>query len=159
MTVYQSIDQEDLINGIVSNGSSRSAILVRQRTIENLFQTVMYKVLRQNFIVAIRGFRFPQYHILFASFNKKIKQIFEAGLLQHWHRFLMKVKAHDTGPTALTVDVLSTGFQVWICFLIVAIFGFCLELVLFNRGRFFELIFSIYRFFIFRSIIIAFPCN
>lgn len=137
MTVHKGGEANHLAKEVSSNSSLRSAIILRQSTIDNLNQSLAFNILSQNFNVAIRGLFFPLFHELFSSFNNKVKQLFEAGLVQHWYLVWnpKKNKPHPWGPSVLTMDHLSMGFLVWLCCMLIAAFGFFLELAFRYRGH------------------------
>lgn len=159
MTFHQPGEERKLIKMITSNSSCHAAIVIRQKLVDLNGQRFSYKILNQNFNIAIRGLVFPRYHFLFDSFNTKVKQLYESGLIQRW--ILMWRPSRDEhpvrGPAVLTISDLSMGFKVWFCVLLIAKFGFLLELAMYQRAKFLELFLSIYRWFIFKSIANVLP--
>lgn len=74
------------------------------------------------------GLVFPQHHLLFRVFNKKLIQLKSGGIIQD----LVKIaKPQDAEPydgsSVLTVDHLTIGFHIWLIVALIALIAFCIE--------------------------------
>lgn len=144
---------------ITTNASSRSSLVVTEAhraTLHNQHKgQLSVKVLSEIFSVSIRGMIFPRYHVLFDPFNEKLKQLYEAGIIQNWIEELNKIKYKppEDGPAVLTVDHVTVGFQVCCCCLLIAAVAFILELAIFHRRNIYEISLSGFKFLIFKPLI------
>lgn len=152
----------NLTTFITTNASSRSSLVVTEAhwaTLHNQHKgQLSVKVLSEIFSVSIRGMIFPRYHVLFDPFNEKLKQLYEAGIIQSWIEELNKIKYKqpEDGPAVLTVDHVTVGFQVCCFCLLIAAFAFISELAFFHRHNLYEILFSGFKILIFKALIRAY---
>ena len=76
------------------------------------------------------GFQFWANDFIFKAFNRKIKQLVEAGvvdvIIKNESRF-NDLNVENHGPVMLTLDHLGTWFIIWLAFLAVSSVSFLLE--------------------------------
>lgn len=120
----------------ITKSAFKGAIIVQnsyftEKTIEHQ-RKFEWKTLNQKVLSFYKGMAFEKHHHLFPSFNNKIVQLTNGGLIDHWfkrytkHRYLTE-KPQAKTPVVLTMNHLSVGFRIWAFLLAVSCVAFICE--------------------------------
>lgn len=92
------------------------------------------KFLKQTFFTSQSGYRFGQKSFFMQQLNRKIVQVVESGLMNHWKsdHDVKKVAEAASGPEVLTLIHLGIGFEIYVICVLIACFTFACEIVTFN---------------------------
>jgi hypothetical protein len=112
------------------------------------------RIIKEPLHQSLQGFDFPRNHKFFENFDKKLKQLFEAGIIQHYResltelanpkRYEKPIKIHKEylettwkknfvdGPKVLTWNDLEFGFKLWLWSLLIPIIVFIFEWIKFS---------------------------
>lgn len=88
----------------------------------------------------MNGMFFPRNHQFYDTFDKKLKQLFTAGLIIHYESDHFKClnekrykHLHPEGPKVLTFDNLKAGFVIWLVSICLAIAAFVIECIIWMK--------------------------
>lgn len=102
-------------------------------------------------------FEFTRSYFLWQSFNIKLKQLIESGIVNRMidSYYEYKFDLEAPGPSILTIAQLKVGFLIFVACLLISTLSFLLELIIFSKDLFTEAMQSIHTFIIFKSVIEA----
>lgn len=163
MTVLDSNIYNMTVN-IASNSSSRACMVVDSEMLDSFFfilkQRIHLHLLKEVFGVAFKALHFPKYHIVFDSFNRRLKQLFEGGFIQLWTALVIRAANITTraeeGPAMLTMNHLGAGFLTWLVVLSISSTAFLVEIIVFYRKNIYEAVLSVPTSLVFKATLRAF---
>lgn len=89
------------------------------------------RVLKETLYTEIVGLELPKNHKFFEIFDKKIQQLFNAGIVDYYRdEFVQFTKPkrykhlHNSKPKVLTLKILEAGFVVWLISLFMSFLAF-----------------------------------
>ncbi|CRK91816.1 CLUMA_CG005441, isoform A [Clunio marinus] len=128
-----------MVQEISTNSSSHSAFITYENYVKNIFAvlnrnnlTTPIHTLDEIIAVAPRSMSFVANMELFKTFDEKLTQLREAGIMDHIKKpyYELYKEKPNNDPKVLTMDDLSAGFVVFLVFLLISIASFSLEIII-----------------------------
>lgn len=153
IATYDNDEYSDVMCCRIHNSSFKGAGHVHSRYMVELAiftkGLIFNRILKESLITEFCGMMIPRNHKLYNVLDHKTKQMFEAGIINHYIDFFKKfldpnfykslrrvtpkylevphVKLYKEGPQILTLEHLEAGFVIWLAALSIAVGVYALE--------------------------------